>query len=57
MTAGLAVGCAKRLGPEATLRLAAAAGALNGTRHGLGTGRWEGIATVAERIEVRSASD
>jgi 1-phosphofructokinase len=53
MTAGLAVGCAKRLDPEATLRLAAAAGALNVTRHGLGTGRWDSIEMIAERIEVR----
>jgi 1-phosphofructokinase len=57
MTAGLAVGCAKGLDPEATLRLAAAAGALNVTRHGLGTGRWDSIEVVAERIDVRPLSD
>jgi 1-phosphofructokinase len=53
MTAGLAVGCARRLEPEATLRLAAAAGALNVTRHGLGSGRRHSIELIAERIEVR----
>ena len=56
MTAGLAVGCARRLEPEATLRLAVAAGALNVTRHGLGSGRRHSIELIAERIEVRSLS-
>ena len=53
MTAGLAVGCARGLDLEATLRLAAAAGALNVTRHGLGTGQSESIETIAERVEVQ----
>ena len=53
MTAGLAVGCARRLEPEATLRLAAAAGALNVTRHGLGSGRRPSIELIAERVKVR----
>jgi 1-phosphofructokinase len=56
MTAGLAVGCARRLEPEATLRLAAAAGALNVTRHGLGSGRRHSIELIAERVEVRPLS-
>jgi hypothetical protein len=42
-----------RLEPEATPRLAAAAGALNVTRHGLGSGRRHSIELIAERIEVR----
>ncbi len=54
MTAGLAVGCARRLEPEATLRLAAAAGALNVTRHGLGSGRQRSIELIAERVAVQS---
>jgi 1-phosphofructokinase len=53
MSAGLAVGCARGLDWEATLRLAAAAGALNVTRHGLGTGQSDSIETIAERVEVR----
>jgi 1-phosphofructokinase len=53
MTAGLAVGCARRLGPEATLRLAAAAGALNVTRHGLGSGWRDSIELIAGHVEVR----
>jgi 1-phosphofructokinase len=56
MTAGLAVGCARRLEPEATLRLAAAAGALNVTRHGLGSGRQYSIELIAEHVEVRPLS-
>jgi 1-phosphofructokinase len=54
MTAGLAVGCARRLDLEPTLRLAAAAGALNVTRHGLGTGQSDGIERIAKRVEVRA---
>jgi 1-phosphofructokinase len=57
MTAGLAVGCAKHLDPEDMLRLAAAAGALNVTRHGLGTGQSDDIAKIAERIEIRLRSE
>jgi 1-phosphofructokinase len=57
MTAGLAVGCAKRLDPEAMLRLAAAAGALNVTRRGLGTGNWDDIEKVADLVEIRPPSD
>ena len=57
MTAGLAVGCARRLDLEPTLRLAAAAGALKVTRHGLGTGQSDGIEKIAERVEVRPSSN
>jgi 1-phosphofructokinase len=56
MTAGLAVGCARGLDPEATLRLAVAAGALNVTRHGLGSGRRHSIELISERVDVRPLS-
>jgi 1-phosphofructokinase len=39
------------------LRLGAAAGALNVTRHGLGTGQWGSIEAIAERVDVRSRPD
>jgi 1-phosphofructokinase len=53
LTAGLAVGVACELDLEATLRLAAAAGALNVTRHGLGTGRRVDIEGLSHRVTVR----
>jgi 1-phosphofructokinase len=56
MTAGLAVGFAQGLGLEAVLRLAAAAGTLNVTRHGLGSGRRDSIEAIASRIEIRPLS-
>jgi 1-phosphofructokinase len=56
MTAGLAVGCARGLGTEAILKLAAAAGALNVTRHGLGSGARQNIEEIAGRIEVRDVA-
>jgi 1-phosphofructokinase len=52
MTAGLAVGLARGLAPEALLKLAAACGAMNVTRHGLGTGRREWIEELARRVTV-----
>ena len=52
-TAGLAVGCVRGLALEAVLRLAAAAGTLNVTRHGLGSGRRDSIEAIASRIEIR----
>jgi 1-phosphofructokinase len=55
MTAALAVGAAQDLDFEASLRLAAAAGALNVSRHGLGTGRRDAIEEIAARVEIREA--
>jgi 1-phosphofructokinase len=53
MTAALAVGAAQGLAFVETLRLAAAAGALNVSRHGLGTGRRDAIEQIAQRVEVK----
>jgi 1-phosphofructokinase len=38
----------------AILRFAAAAGAINVTRHGLGTGQLQDITAIATRVEIRS---
>jgi 1-phosphofructokinase len=54
LTAGLAVGMARGLAPEATLRLGAAAGALNVTRRGLGTGQRADIDVLSRYVTVRS---
>jgi 1-phosphofructokinase len=53
MTAGLATGLARGLSFEEALRLAAAAGSLNVTRHGLGTGRQKDIERLAHHIQIR----
>jgi 1-phosphofructokinase len=52
MTAALAVAAARGLEPAAALAMAAAAGALNVTRHGLGSGDAATIAQMAERVVV-----
>jgi 1-phosphofructokinase len=52
MTAALAVGAATGLDFDGSLRLAAAAAVLNISRHGLGTGRRDAIAEIAERVEL-----
>lgn len=52
MTAALGVGLGRGLTWEETLRLAAAAAAVNVTRHGSGTGRADAIAALTERIEI-----
>ena len=55
MTAGVAAGLARGANLEQALRLGAAAGALNSTRHGLATGDQAQIERLARRIEVRPA--
>jgi 1-phosphofructokinase len=54
MTAGLAAGIARRLPMHETVCLGAAAGTLNVTRHGLGSGERAAIEHLAEQIELRS---
>lgn len=53
MTAGLASGLALGLEIHRSLKLAAAAGALNVTRSGLGTGHRDEIEQLSQAIEVR----
>jgi 1-phosphofructokinase len=52
MTAALAVAQARGLTIDESLRLAAAAGALNATRHGLGTGNLADIQDIAARVAI-----
>jgi 1-phosphofructokinase len=56
MTAALAVGLARGLPWEETLRLATAAAAVNVTRHGSGSGRSDAILELAERVDVTEAA-
>ncbi len=53
LTAGIAASLAKGQPITEAVRLGAAAGALNVTRHGLGTGHPDAIARLAERVELR----
>lgn len=53
MTAGVAAAIARGADLESALRLGAAAGALNATRHGLATGERDLIERLARRITVR----
>lgn len=57
MTAGIAVGLGRGLSIENAVRLGAAAGALNVTRRGLGTGRREQIERFADQIDIIEARD
>jgi 1-phosphofructokinase len=52
--AALAVGLLRQEKVEDTIRFAAAAGTLNVTRHGLGTGRFEDIAALTRHVEIRA---
>ncbi|WP_102958670.1 1-phosphofructokinase family hexose kinase [Mangrovicella endophytica] len=52
MTAALAVAKAGKLNPQETLRLATAAGALNVTRHGRGTGNFHDIQEIARHVTI-----
>jgi 1-phosphofructokinase len=56
MTAAAAVGIARGLSTGEWLRLATSAGAVNATRHGLGTGARAEIEQLADRVEVRPLS-
>lgn len=53
MTAGIAVGLARGLDLTEAARLGAAAGALNVTRGGLGTGNRETIERIAAHVEIK----
>jgi 1-phosphofructokinase len=55
MTAGIAAALAQGEDVEAALRLGGAAGALNVTRHGLGTGSGDAVRALAERVELTPA--
>jgi 1-phosphofructokinase len=52
--AALAVGLLYHAEIEDTIRFAAAAGTLNVTRHGLGTGRFEDIVALSEHVRIQS---
>ena len=54
MTAALAHGRSEGLAAEAALRLAVAAGAINVTRHGLGSGDAQAIAQLSQNVHVET---
>jgi 1-phosphofructokinase len=51
--AALAVGLVRQQSMQDTIRFATAAGTLNVTRHGLGTGRVEDIASLSRHVQIR----
>jgi 1-phosphofructokinase len=55
MTAGIAAAFAQGKEMTDALRLGAAAGSLNVTRHGLGSGSGDAVRALAERVEITSA--
>jgi 1-phosphofructokinase len=57
MTAALAVATARAMDPADALRLAVAAGAVNVTRHGLGTGDRDAIERLAANVELREVGE
>jgi 1-phosphofructokinase len=52
MTAAVAASLARGAGLDEAVRVGAAAGAVNVTRHGLGTGQAEAIAELAKRVRL-----
>jgi 1-phosphofructokinase len=52
MTAGITAALAQGQDLPAALRLGAAAGAINVTRHGLGTGSGDAVRAMAERVDL-----
>jgi len=56
MAAALTYARAMKFDMDYSLRLAAAAGALNVTRHGLGTGQLSHIEEIAKQVQVRKLS-
>lgn len=57
MTAGLAAGLALGRSVEESLKLGAAAGAVNVTRHGLGTGSGDVVRALVDRVRLRLWED
>jgi len=57
LTAGVAAGMVRGESPRDAVTLGAAAGALNVTRHGLGTGDPEAIAQLRKQVSVREVLD
>ncbi len=53
MTAGMASALARDADLGSALKLGAAAGALNTTRHGLATGERQLIERLAQRVDIR----
>jgi 1-phosphofructokinase len=57
LTAGVAVAIARGEAPRDAVTLGAAAGALNVTRHGLGTGDAQAVLRLREQVAVRRVTD
>ena len=57
LTAGVVAGMTRGERPREAIVRAAAAGALNVTRHGLGTGGWETIDRLSRSVVVRALPD
>lgn len=57
MTAGIAAGLARGDSLDEALRLGAACGAVNVTRHGLASGRRDTIEKLAEQVTIEPASE
>ena len=57
MTAGVAAVLARGGDLREAIRIGAAAGAMNVTRHGLGTGRAEAVRELAGRVRLEPSID